>query len=577
MSEQELKLHVPIHAQKTVEKAVRTTRAEELPLRALYFDTPTRELAKAKVAIRLRLEGTQWVQTLKMPGNNAISKLELNHDRPGPILDLSLYAGTPAEAALTNLNHPLELRYETDVIRIFRKHRVAKGILEIAYDRGVIRAGDLELPVSEVEFELMSGSPEAIFEVGLRWLEKYKLQLDLRSKSHRGDALATAANNIKQAQNAASSGIYRKSEIDRFWAPRKARPYPINKNQNATQALITTTDECLEQICFNAGPLAEIDTLGVVSVGRPEHVHQLRIGMRRLASNWKLFGKMATLPEPELQAELKVHLGHFGATRDLDVMLETIVPKLEEAGMPHIQFEHHESVRTAQEIAQSVAFQSWLVKLLKWTVLTPAIDPIPETVEEEEKEEEITETQAPEEAQASAEASETGKDRQTADSTAKEPPALKSAATKAADSKPALLIIPLIPSLQPKVTLRKQLEARLNKWNKEIVNHWKTEDKSDIEAYHDLRKKIKRMRYGLNVYEALHTGSNLNFYVKRLAAAQETFGILNDYSTAHTFYSQYTHTYPQTWFAVGWLSANLETCKKHADEVLKELPRRIKF
>ncbi|MFV9474886.1 CYTH and CHAD domain-containing protein [Advenella sp. RU8] len=570
MSEQELKLHVPIHAQKTIEKAVRTSRAEELPLRALYFDTPTRELAKAKIAIRLRLEGTQWVQTLKMPGNNAISKLELNHDRPGPILDLSLYAGTPAEAALTNLDNPLELRYETDVIRIFRKHRVAKGIIEIAYDRGVIRSGDLELPVSEVEFELKSGSPEAIFEVGLRWLEKYKLLLDLRSKSHRGDALATAAQNIKEAQTSASPDIVRKSEIDRFWAPRKARPYEINKNQNATQALIAATDECLEQICFNAGPLAEIDTLGVVSVGQPEHVHQLRIGMRRLASNWKLFGKMASLPEPELQAELKVHLGHFGATRDLDVMLETIVPQLEAAGMPHIQFEHHESIRTAQEIAQSTAFQSWLVKLLKWTVLTPAVDPVHEAEAAESSE-------APEEPDLLAEANETNKEGLPQNNGAEAKPAENSPKTKAANNHPPLLIIPLIPSMQPKATLRKQLEARLNKWNKEIVNHWKTEDQNDIEAYHDLRKKIKRMRYGLNVYEALHTGSNLSAYVKRLAAAQETFGILNDFSTAHTFYSQYTDTYPETWFAVGWLSANLEISKKQADEVLKELPKRIRF
>lgn len=569
MSEQELKLHVPIHAQKTVEKAVRTARAEELPLRAMYFDTPARELAKAKVAIRLRLEGTQWVQTLKMPGNNAISKLELNHDRPGPILDLSLYVGTPAQAVLTNLDNPLELRYETDVVRVFRKHRVAKGIIEIAYDRGVIRSGDLELPVSEVEFELQNGSPEAIFEVGLRWLEKYKLQLDLRSKSHRGDALATAAQNIKQAKTSTSPQIVRTSEIDRFWAPRKARPYQINKNQNATQALIATTEECLEQICLNAGPLAEIDTLGVVSVGRPEHVHQLRIGMRRLASNWKLFGKIATLPEPELRAELKIHLGHFGATRDLDVMLETIVPKLEAAGMPHIQFEQHESVRTAQEIAQSVAFQSWLVKLLKWTVLTPAIDPIPATDEAAEV------TEAPAAMDMAIDVEDVDKHTPLQESTTKA--AEKSPKENTANSQPPLLIIPLIPSIQPKVTLRKQLEAQLNKWNKDIVNHWKTEDKNDIEAYHDLRKKIKRMRYGLNVYEALHTDSNLGFYVKRLATAQETFGILNDYSTAHTFYRQYTDAYPETWFAVGWLSANLETCKKHADEALKELPKRIKF
>ncbi|NLY64633.1 MAG: CYTH and CHAD domain-containing protein [Alcaligenaceae bacterium] len=571
MAEQELKLHVPIHAQKAVERAVRTTKAEEINLRALYFDTTTRELAKAKIAIRLRLEGDQWVQTLKMPGGNAISKLELNHDRPGPILDLSLYAGTPAEPALTKLENPLELRYETDVVRIFRKHRVSKGMIEIAYDKGVIRSGALELPVSEIEFELKSGSPEAIFEIGMRWLEKHKLLLDLRSKSHRGDALAAASHNIKQAQSSASPDLIRDNEINRFWAPRKARPYPLDKQQNATQALIATTDECLEQICFNAGSLAEIDTLGVVSVGNPEHVHQLRIGMRRLVSNWKLFSKIASCPDIELQQELKVHLGDFGATRDLDVMLESIVPKLEKAGMPHIQFEQPEGVRSAQEIAQSPAFQSSMVRLLKWTVLTPAIDPVPETEETEEEEEEDLQPEAVAIDTASTE------EQASEDNAAGKPETEEKATAAKTDNKPALLIIPLIPSSQPKTTLRKQLETRLNKWNRDIVNHWKTEDKSDIEAYHDLRKKIKRMRYGLNVYEALNTGSNLNQYLKPLAAAQETFGVLNDFSTAHDFYSLYTDNYPETWFAVGWLSANLNHHKKLADAALKEIPKRIKF
>src|SRR5690606_20765716 len=152
--------------------------------------------------IRLRLEGDNWVQTLKMPGSNAVTKLELNHNRPSPVLDLSLYAGTPAQAALLKLNKPLELRYETDITRLYRRQRTRKGILEIAFDTGVIRAAELELPVSEVEFELVSGSPEAIFEVGKKWLSQYQLILDLRSKSQRGDALAQSAANIRQASAA---------------------------------------------------------------------------------------------------------------------------------------------------------------------------------------------------------------------------------------------------------------------------------------------------------------------------------------------------------------------------------------
>src|SRR5690606_2543154 len=135
------------------------------------------------------------------------------------------------------------------------------------------------------------------------------------------------------------------------------------------------TTECLEQICANAGALAEIDTLGVVVVGRPEHVHQLRIGMRRLTSNWKLFAGLAWLPDQEVRDELRVHLGRFGATRDLDVMLATVVPVLNKAGMPAMQFSSHEEGATPHDIAKDPSFQQWLLRLLARPVVTPTTAP----------------------------------------------------------------------------------------------------------------------------------------------------------------------------------------------------------
>lgn len=98
-----------------------------------------------------------------MPGANAISRVEINHPRPGPVLDLSVYAGTEAQAALTAIKGELGLRYETDVQRLFCKVRGRHGTVELAYDTGVLRAGALELPISELEFELVSGRPAAIF------------------------------------------------------------------------------------------------------------------------------------------------------------------------------------------------------------------------------------------------------------------------------------------------------------------------------------------------------------------------------------------------------------------------------
>ena len=565
MSEQELKLHVPAVAAAQVEKALKKAKCETISLRAMYFDTADRELAKSKIAIRLRLEGDNWVQTLKMPGSNALTKLELNHNRPSPVLDLSLYAGTPAEAALLKLAKPLELRYETDIIRLYRRQRTRKGTIEIAFDTGVIRAAELELPVSEVEFELVSGSPEAIFEIGKKWLSQYKLILDLRSKSQRGDALAQSASNIRRTDTATVKNTARDNEVLRFWAPRKARAYEIDKQDSATQALVSVTTECLEQICANTGALAEIDTLGVVAVGRPEHVHQLRIGMRRLTSNWKLFAGLAWLPEQEVRDELRVHLSRFGATRDLDVMLATVVPVLTEAGMPAMQFSSHEDGATPHDIAKDPSFQQWLLQLLEWTVLTPTTDPVAVISDDTEQ---VQMDVVDDEQLADLMHSELAAAEQT---TASAP------ATGGASAQIEPIIIPLTPLPHGRPVLRRLLEQRLNKWNRQIVRHWKTEDKSDIEAYHDLRKRIKRMRYALNVYEGLRPNCNLSGYVKKLAAAQEVFGHLNDMSTALTFFAAHTQTHPGAWFAVGWLTATLETLKHQADEALTHIPAKIRY
>ena len=101
MSEQELKLHVPHLARAGIVQELSRQPVTRVRLHALYFDTPTRALVKSRIALRLRQEGRKWVQTLKMPGDHPLSRIELNHPRPGPSLDLTLYHGTEAGDAET--------------------------------------------------------------------------------------------------------------------------------------------------------------------------------------------------------------------------------------------------------------------------------------------------------------------------------------------------------------------------------------------------------------------------------------------------------------------------------------------
>jgi inorganic triphosphatase YgiF len=193
MPEHELKFYIPGASLYKLEMALRRGRVEQTELRALYFDTASRELASQKIALRLRLEGQHWVQTLKMPGEGLLSRLEFNHQRSGPELDLCLYQGTPAALVLERLAQPLTIRYETQVMRTLRLLRVPGALLEIALDRGFIQASSLQLPVQELEIELKSGSSGALLACAKKWQQAHPLILDLRSKSERGDQLAELA------------------------------------------------------------------------------------------------------------------------------------------------------------------------------------------------------------------------------------------------------------------------------------------------------------------------------------------------------------------------------------------------
>jgi len=526
MSEQELKLHVPASARRAVLQEVRQRDATRIRLHALYFDTPTRELARARIALRLRQEGRDWVQTLKMPGADAITRVEVNHPRPGPVLDLSVYAGTEFEAPLSSLKGELGLRYETDVQRLLRKVRSRHGTIELAYDTGVLRAGSLELPISELEFELMSGRPAAIFAVARRWQQRHGLVLDARSKSERGDKLAGLARELAEQDADGDTQQERRSKaIARFWAPCGAAPAALDDSLTAPQAMGRIAGECLDQIARNAAIVAEVDTLGIYPAGNSEHVHQLRVGMRRLRSAWRLFdGWIAPPPTPVLEGA-RTLFAAFGQNRDQDVLNETVAPVLQRAGMPAINFEVPPPDVDSQRIAAGKAFQGWLLDALEWSLDVQSPEPaaLPVLAEPSDS--------APE-------------------------PSFSLDGTAPAMTATPTLIIPMVPDHAPP-SLRKLLVKRLHRWHAKVVEQGKDFAALNIPARHDLRKRGKRLRYGLAFAESLLPQSRLRGYRKQLVQVQDLLGEINDLAMAKDYYHACIGTHPQAWFALGWISARL--------------------
>ena len=174
MTEIELKFGVPAVRAGAIDAALRRAQARRTTIVSRYFDTPDRRLAGDGLSLRLRRGGGPWEQTLKAPAEGPGERHEETVLRPGrwgadgPPLDLSLHDATPAgrrlRALLGNAGAAAGLApvHVSTVQRRSIEIDAAGGRVEVAFDRGEIRAGSAVAPVCEVEVELKQGDPAAL-------------------------------------------------------------------------------------------------------------------------------------------------------------------------------------------------------------------------------------------------------------------------------------------------------------------------------------------------------------------------------------------------------------------------------
>ena len=504
----ELKFLVPHASRKAlaVEMARASASLERRTLAAMYLDTPDRRLASEGIAWRLRREGRRWVQTLKAARANALERFEHEVLRPDASTDASLHAGTPVGDRLLKLLRKAEaagefagVRYRTEVRRTLRRVRTRGAVVEVAFDEGRILAGprpgpeeatggppEAPLRLCEIEFELVSGSPLAMLELAERWRKRFGLILDPRTKAERGDRLA--------------DGL-------RFAAVRKGRSPAYPGDASVLDAFCAVLDECLDQIGRNAIGLVDGDP-----ALRVEHVHQMRVGIRRLRSGLRSFRGWVPAPPPPLVDGLRALFDPLGLSRDADVLDAGVAAALAEAGAPPLEAR---AVGTPapdpREAVASAAVQQLMLAWLSWRVGLV--------------EEALPGDAAPD------------------------------AAT--ADSKP----FPL------------QAERRLRRWHRAIADAAKAFDSLDDTALHALRKRIKRQRYAAEFFAPVLKAGALARYLKRLAVVQDRMGELNDLIVARERYQAMVADDPAAWFALGWLAARIAELKGLARPELERLAR----
>lgn len=371
MHELELKFAVPSYQQNVLRKNIDTKTAQQQRLSAYYFDTPNQDLAKKGIALRIRFEDSQWVQTLKTAGDGVAKRVELNTvlsltgtpdtlDVSRLVPDVSLITEQAVVAQLTNimpldeLAQALTVQYFTDVQRTSRQIKKNNSRIEIAYDIGKVGIGHLnsqkptnnheltQSDIHEIEFELLEGDPSDLIDIAKTWCKKYKLYLSTVTKAQRGSLLL--AN--KQ-----------------FAEPVKADLAVLQLHKGISQFafLQAVVNNCLVQILPNASAIAE---------GSPDGnlVHQLRVGIRRLRTAFKHFKFAPDYIDPNWLMVLKQTFSLLGGYRDKEILQIKTQPLLESVGAPHVEWSTAVDIMPIDAVRAN-DFQILLLELIGFTHL----------------------------------------------------------------------------------------------------------------------------------------------------------------------------------------------------------------
>ncbi|WP_439530278.1 CYTH and CHAD domain-containing protein [Pannonibacter sp.] len=427
-------------------------------LRSIYYDTPDTALARARIAARVRLKGKQWIQTVKLPGDQAGSGLhsprEYETNVPSAQFDLDAVPDETVRAEiLTALaGEALSPRFETVINRTTRMVKTSDGsAVEVAVDHGEVVAGARREPLTELELELKSGSVGALYSVARQLVGPRPFRFSQLSKAERGDRLANGL-------SSRSTG-----------APALAEDITLSVSQSAERAYHAILRSCLSQIARNR--------MAILSGNDPEGPHQLRVGQRRLRTALRLFRPLinprSTGPLDDAARKLALAIG---LVRDLDVLAADIIAPLLAAAPQRVDLAHLErhldTLRSdrreeAAALLASQTFNDFLFDLAAYTETRGWISP-----------------------------EDFGQSERLA-----------------------------VPVADFAATALDAQWRKLQKYGNQL-------DTLTIPERHDMRKALKKFRYGLEFFAALSPKGARKSYLKRLKSLQDVFGYLNDVAMA---------------------------------------------
>jgi inorganic triphosphatase YgiF len=268
-------------------------------LKSVYYDTPERTLWQNGLTLRVRQNGARFVQTVKAEfRDDPHRRGEWEASVASMAPDLALAMPFIPEKLRTEIESSrIEPVFTADIRRHQRMLELPSGTVEVAFDHGVIKAGDRSMPVSEIELELKSGSASAIHELALRLSEHGEVRPSIRTKSARGFDLAADT------------------------PPSAKRPAKLRLDPTIAldDAFATILRSCLKHL---------LDAIPAAEDGRdPDGIHQLRVSLRRLRAALDLMRSVGSLSRLEqLRTDARWFAHNLSAAREWDIFETETLP-----------------------------------------------------------------------------------------------------------------------------------------------------------------------------------------------------------------------------------------------------------
>ena len=514
MNEFELKFEIPASSLKRLSAAVHAAKPQLQSLRACYFDTADGALAASGLVLRMRKEGNYWVQTAKASTSNALDRLEHNvtiekasskssaKSKAMPSIDLSRHESELVGKKITRAlklsrNAPkpaLIAQYETDVQRLKFSVEYLGSIIEIALDQGMVVNGARSVALCELEIELKEGKPEHAVALARLWCAQYGLWLSSITKAMKGQRLHDIHLQDLPFNDQYSPALF-------------AIAPTFKRHANAPQIVKAVLQSCLNQVLANASEIAD-------SSHHETHIHQLRVGIRRLRTAIDELNGLASQMDSAWEASLIKVFRALGEHRDHDHLVWHFQPQLLTAGGPNLNTSvDSNTLPNLGSIVRSAVFQDTLLCIIAYV---------------------------------------NGLD-------------LDKKLTKNKHQ------------YQHQIA-KKSLVEHFDKLYLQSIKKGKKFLSLNETQQHSVRKIFKRLRYLTEFSAPLFSGQtathNTNSFIKLLKPVQDALGFYNDELIALQACRKLSNTDKDAWFGVGWLSArqqpNAKVCQQALNVFIKK-------